>query len=488
MKKKMLALALAASMATASLAGCGGSSTTSTEATTTETKDAAKATETTDATATTTDTATTDTTAAAATEEEAIPENEITGNPDAKDAFYVYCWNADVMNNVIKYFNEKYPEDADRIVYVNTGGSDYYQTKIDALLEDPTNPQYPDMIAMEMDYIQKYTDSDYTLPVSDLGITKDDMKNMYQYTIDAATVNGEVKGLSWQAAPGAMMYRRSLAEKYLGTSEPDKVQEFFKDWDTMLATGKKILADSKGETKLFSGVDDVKRVYQAERKNAWYDENSVLSVEDTMLNYMDYAKALKDEGLTNGTDQWSDEWAANVQSDNTFAYMGCTWFLQWTLKANCGGEKPGEGTYGDWAMCAGPQAYYWGGTWLGATTGCSDKEFAGKIMKAATCDTELMKNICKGSLDYVNNKEAVAALSQEGAGKFDFLGGQDFLAYFSPLAEKIQLPAMCGEDFYITKAFDDQVSAYVNGEKDKETAVKDFKAYVVDLYPYLTAE
>lgn len=47
---------------------------------------------------------------------------------------------------------------------------------------------------------------------------------------------------------------------------------------------------------------------------------------------------------------------------------------------------------------------------------------------------------------------------------------------------------MCGEDFYITNAFDDQTSAYVNGNKDKEAAVKDFKAYVVDLYPYLTAE
>lgn len=488
MKKKMLALALAASMATVSLAGCGGSSTaSSTDATKTETTDTAT-TDTATKDTETTDTETTTDTAAADTTEEAIPENEVIGNPDAEDAFYIYCWNGDVMNNVIKYVSEKYPEVADRVVYVNTGGSDYYQTKIDALLDDPTNPQYPDMIAMEMDYIQKYTDSDYTLPVSDLGITDADMKNMYQYTIDAATVDGKVKGLSWQACPGAMMYRRSLAEKYLGTSDPDKVQEFFKDWDTMLATGKKILADSNGATKLFSGVDDVKRVYQAARKNAWYDENSVVSVEDTMLDYMDYAKALKDEGLTNGTDQWADEWTANVNNDNTFAYMGCTWFLQWTLKQNCGGEKVGEGTYGDWAMCAGPQAYYWGGTWLGATAGCSDKEFAGKIMKAGTCDPEIMKNICKVSLDYVNNKEAVASLSAEGAGKFDFLGGQDFLAYFSPLAEKIQLPAMCGEDFYITNAFDAQVTSYVNGEKDKDKAVEDFKAYVVDLYPYLTAE
>lgn len=421
-----------------------------------------------------------------ATPEATVPPNTVEGDETREDAFYVYCWNGDVMNNVLKYFKEAYPEDAERIVYVDTGGSNFYQTKIDALLADESNKQYPDMIAMEMDYIMKYTE--VTLPVSDLGITADDMKNMYQYTIDAATFDGQVKGLSWQACPGAMMYRRSLAKEYLGTDEPEKVQEFFKDWDTMLATGKTILEKSNGETKLFSGVDDVKRVFQAGRTNAWYDENSVLSVDQVMLDYMDYAKQLYDLGLTNNTAQWSDAWSSNAATDNTFAYMGCTWFLHWCLKSYSGGEKAGEGTFGDWAMCAGPQAYYWGGTWLGATPGCSDKELAGKIMKAATCDTTVMKAICKGSLDYVNNKEAIAALQAEGVGKYDFLGGQDFLEYFAPLAEAIKLPAMCAEDFYITQAFDNQILEFTNGNKDKETALADFKAAVLDTYTYITAE
>ncbi len=472
MKKKALAMLLATSMVAASLAGCGGSNTANT-ATTGET-------------ATEATTETTEEAAEPAATEEALPENTITGNTDAEDAFYVYCWNEDVKNNVLKYFTEAYPEYADRIVYVNTGGSDFYQQKIDAILEDPSNPQYPDLFAMEFDYMQKYTDSDYTLPVSDLGITDADMVNMYPYTVEAATVDGTVKGLSWQACPGAMMYRRSLAKKYLGTDDPDAVQAYFKDWDTMLETGKKIVADSNGETKLFSGVDDVKRVYQAARTNAWYDADGKITIDDTMLDYMDYAKALYDEGLTNNTTQWSDEWSSNMSSDNTFAFMGCTWFLHWSLKSNCGGEKVGEGTYGDWGMCAGPQTYYWGGTWLAASAGCSDTELAGAIMKAGTCDTEIMKNMCKGSLDYVNNKQAITELSAEGVGEYDFLAGQDFLAYFSPLAEEIKLPAMCGEDFYITNAFDAQTTAYTTGEKDKDTAIADFKAYVLDLYPYLS--
>lgn len=442
----------------------------------------------------TTDTNVTPTTAGGDTEGDnsaeptpATPENEVTGNIDAEDAFVVYCWNTDVQNNVLKYFNEFYPEYADRIVYVNTGGTNWYQDKVDTILSDPTNKLYPDLIALEADYIMKYTDSDATLPVSELGITDADMTEMYPYTVELAKDSaGQIKALSWQATPGAMMYRRSLAKKYLGTDDPAAVQEYFKDWNTMIETGKKIIADSNGETKLFSGIDDVKRVYTAARQNPWYDENDKIQVEQIILDYFDYAKQLYDLGLTNNTTQWTDEWNANVKSDSTFAYMGCTWFLHWTLKSHAGEAGEDGSTYGDWAMCAGPQNYYWGGTWLAATKDCSDKELAGKIIKAACCEKEVMKQICSVSLDYVNNKAAIAELSKEGKGTFDFLGGQDFLSYFSPLAEQIQVPPMRGEDFHIYTAMDDQVSAYAQGKKDKDTAINDFKDYVVSLYPYLS--
>lgn len=469
--KKFLVILLVLSMVAASLAGCGKKSTTTdTKKSTTEG-----------------DNKTTDTTDAAGTPTPTMVPNTVTGDENAANAFYIYGWNTDVQNNVLKYFQQYYPEDAKRIVFVNTGGTNNYQTKLDALLADPKNKQYPDMYAMEMDYILKYTDSDETIPVSDCGITDADLAEMYPYTVEAATVDGKVKGISWQACPGAMFYRRSLAKKYLGTDEPEKVQEFFKDFDTMIETGKTIVDKSGGKTKLFSGIDDVKRVYQAKRQNAWYDANSKVTVDQTMLDYMDFAKQLYDLKLTNNTSQWSTPWAANAASDNTFAYMGCTWFLQWTLKQNCGGEKVGEGTYGDWGMCAGPQSYYWGGTWLGVSKECSDKEFAGKILKAL-CNKDIMKTICEGSLDYVNHKTAIAELSKEGKGKFDFIGGQDFLAYFSPLADAIKLPAMCAEDLFITNLFDTQVTMYSNGKKDKDTAIKDFKKSVTDQYTYLTAE
>ncbi len=466
-KRKLVSLVAATSMVISLLAGCGGnnSAPASTTAADGET-----------------------TVAVENTQEEttAVPENVVSGNENVENPFYVYSWNTEVGER-LEYFKKAYPEYADRIVYVNTGGSDFYQGKIDALLVDEKNKQYPDLIALEADYILKYTNSDYTLDVSDLGITADDMKNMYQYTIDVATADGKVKGLSWQAAPGSMMYRRSLAKKYLGTDDPEKVQEYFKDWDTMLETARKIDQDSNGATKLFSGNDDVFRVYMTARNNAWVVDDT-LTIDDAMLDYMDFNRTLEQENLTNKTTQWSDAWTANVSNDNTFAYMGCTWFLHWTLKANCGGTKAGEGTFGDWAMCQGPQNFYWGGTWLSATKGCSDPELAGIIMKFMTCDTENMKQMCEETLDYVNNREAVAELIAEGKGAYDFLGGQDFLTIFSELADGVKLPPMCGEDQSINSAFDVAVQAYAKGTKTKDEAIASFKQAVTDTFTYIKAE
>lgn len=470
--KKAIALTLAMVM-TASLTACGGSNNASTD----PTKAPTTAPEKTDPT----DAAKTD-----APEATVAATQETSNVPEVNDEkIYIYGWNQDVNNNVLKYFLEDYPQYKDLIVFVDTGGSNQYQENIDPLLEDSSNEQHPDIWAMEMDYIMKYTDSDLTMDLSELGITSDDTKDMYQYTVDAATVDGKLKGISWQAAPGAIFYRRDMAKEWFGTDDPEEVSKLFADWDTVIATGKTVLEKSGGQTKLFSGTDDVKRVYQAGRTQAWYDDTDTIVIDPVMDQYLDFAKVLYDEGLTCNTTQWTDtNWTANMATDNVFAYCGCTWFLHWTIKANCGGEKVGEGTFGKWGLCKAPVDYYWGGTWLGVSKDAANPGLCSLVLKYL-CNAENMEKICSGSLDYVNNKTAIANMVSKGLGAYEFLGGQDFLAYFSPLAEEIQLPAMCAEDFTITQTFDTQATEYATGNKTKEQAIEDFKNNVVDLYPFL---
>lgn len=422
-----------------------------------------------------------------ATEEAAATDDSNVSTSTEK--FYIYSWNTE-LDERLKFFRDAYPQYADRIEYVNVGDDKVYQEKIDGLLGTPDSKDYPDLFAAEASYIKKYTNSDYTLPVTDLGITADDYANQYPYTLEVPVDqrSGAIKGLSWQACPGSMMYRRDLAKKYLGTDDPEKVQEFFKDWPTFLDTARKINKDSNGATKILSGNDDVQRVYLGSKATPWVDDKGNFTIDQQVLDYMDTYKILEEEDLTNKTTQWTEQWNSNCANDSTFAYFGCTWFLHWTIKAHCGGEKVGEGTFGKWAMCQGPSTYYWGGTWLCASQSCSDKELAGLIMKTLCCDTDVMYNMAKETLDYVNNKASVQKMIDEGLGSYEFLGGQDFLAVFSPLAEDVDVSWMSAYDQKITDQLDVQVKEYATGKKDKETAIADFKKGVLNDYPTLNVQ
>lgn len=471
MKKKVISVLLSAAMMASVLAGCGSDSSSST---------------TTDESAATTEESTTEESTAAETTDDGAAEESSTSSGDK---FYIYSWNTELQER-LAYVFAAYPEIEDRIEYVNVGDSAVYQEKIDQLLQTPDAEDYPDMIAFEAGYIMKYTNSDYTLPVTDCGITDADLAEMYDYTITIATDqrDGSLKGLSWQSCPGSFMYRTDLAEELLGVTSPEEMQAMISTWDDFLDTARKIKEASGDATRILSSNGDVVNTFSSNKTQPWVDSDGVFHMDEAMEEYMDVVYTLEQEDLTQKTTQWSDEWNAGPSTDAVFGYFGCTWFLHWTIKANCGGEAVGEGTYGLWNMCQGPAPYYWGGTWLGATAGCSDTELAGTIMRALCCDTDIMTTMSEETLDYVNNKAAMQALSDAGLGAYDFLGGQDFIAVFSPLAEDVDVSWMCAYDQKINELLDTQVTAYANGEKDKETAIADFKAAVADAYPSLTIE
>ena len=470
MKKKLLSALLSVAMVASLLVGCGGSA--ETEAPAEEVKEEAPAEE---------------------VKEEA-PAEEVKEEAPAEEAastdkFYIYSWNTE-LGDRLAYVYAANPGIEERIEYVNVGDSSIYQEKIDQLLQTPDAEDYPDLIAFEAGYIMKYTNSDYTLPVTELGITDADLAEMYPYTLTIATDkrDGSLKGLSWQSCPGSFMYRTDLAESLLGVTTPEEMQAKISTWDDFLATAQELKDASGDATRILSSNGDVTNVFMSNKTLPWVDEAGVFYMDDEMVNYMDVVKSLEENDLTWKTATWSEEWNAGPAGDSVFGYFGCTWFLHWTIKANCGGAAVGEGTYGLWNMCQGPAPYYWGGTWMGATAGCSDKELAGLLMKGLCCDTEIMTKMSEETLDYVNNKTAMKTLSDAGKGAYDFLGGQDFIAVFSPLADNVDVSWMSAYDQKVNELLEVQLTAYATGEKDKDTAIADFKQAVRDAYPAVTVE
>lgn len=416
-----------------------------------------------------------------------------TGNP-----FVIYAWNDEFQGMLKNYYipavggsvaddGTMMLPNGDVIEFVinpNDGG--VYQQKLDAALGAG---EHIDMFLIEADYALKYVDTDYTKPLADIGITKEAMEaNQYTYTIDVATdANGVIKGSSWQAAPGLFLYRADLAEKILGVTSTEEMQEKVKDWDTFLATAREVNEKSEGATKLIPSVGDIWQVVRVSRENPWVNDALELTVDDQVKWYFDMAKTLREENLTAEANPWTEAWNAGVGNDSIMGYFFSTWGIQWTMVGNSGGEKPGEGTYGQWRAVNGPQPYYWGGTWLTAASTCTNDALAKDIIEYFTIETDSMQDYCVKSKDYVNNKTSIQNIIDAGFG-FDFLGGQDHYSLFQAVTPLIDTSTMSAYDQNINSAMDEQVQLYMSGEKDYDTAIADFKAAVVDLYPELTAD
>ena len=427
--------------------------------------------------------------AEAPAEENAVPDNEITGDPSADNAFVIWAWNTDFVT-LEDLLVQKYPELKDRLVFVNCGGSGYYQDKIDALLTDPSNDLYPDMMLLEVGYVQKYVQSDYLMSLADLGITEADTKDQFAYNIalgsDAAGVQ---KASFWQATPGCNQVRADLAEKYLGTTDQAELEKTFSSWDSILEAAKTVNEASGGKVKLFSGYDDLKYIYlNGSRKVGWYDDNDVIQMDEAMAEYMDYAKELYDQDLTFNTTMWGTDWAALKDGDGEtseacIAFSGCPWYTYWCLTDTWNNNT---------ILVDAPVQFYWGGTGLAATAECSDKDVAAQIIKACTCDAEFMTEIYKANGDFVNNQSAIKTIVADGikgTSTFTLYGDQSIPEFFSTRGQGVDVSLVKAEDMTINETlFPAAVTSYATGEVDKDTAIQNFKNSVHDTYSYLKVE
>ena len=124
-------------------------------------------------------------------------DNQGADDAASTDPFYIWTWNTDyqkILDEVLpKYLSE---DQVARIQIVNVGDSNIYQDKIDAILADPSNEQYPDIMLLEVGYVQKYVQSGQLMKAADLGITAEDMSNMYDYNLKLGSdANGDAYAL-----------------------------------------------------------------------------------------------------------------------------------------------------------------------------------------------------------------------------------------------------------------------------------------------------
>ncbi|MBO4459586.1 MAG: extracellular solute-binding protein [Clostridiales bacterium] len=482
--KKIIATALTLGMVVGSLAACT-STPTPTEATkdteaTTESKETTEASQLTDA------------------EEDNI--------------LNVMSFTVEVPDMIKAYFkahpevSEKY-EIKDTVVATDGGG---YQTALDAALA-AGGADAPDIYCAEDAFVAKYSKGDaaqFAAPYAALGIDVDkevaDAK-IANYTVELGTRpdDGALVALAYQATGCAMIYRRDIAKDVFGTDDPAAIAaECGPGMDKFFAAADKCKA--KGYA-MISSVGDLWNMCKAntEVKAGWVVDDT-LNIDPQREAFLDYAKTIIDKGYSNDTGTWSEAWYADMAGSGdkqVFCFLGPAWLINYVMAGNSGSWKEtGEtdadgnpvkeldtsiGTYGKWAVCDSPLGFFWGGSYVLANKDTDKATLVGDIIRYITLDTSengLQYAWANGLLSDDGTKDTVASavVMDKSDGKVDFLAGQNMFDVFGPAGDFATGKLATPYDEDINRLFNDQVTAYSHGEKDRDAAIADFKTNVAE--------
>ncbi|MGN1206004.1 MAG: carbohydrate ABC transporter substrate-binding protein [Eubacterium sp.] len=469
MRKKWLALALSLTMAAGCLTGCGGS-----------------------------DSTTSNTTNSGNTDKNAQVETLADGGGKVLN---IYVWNEEFSSRFENYYPD-YDKSTKSIGDVkvnfiqNANEGNNYQDKLDAALKAQDSASADDKVDMflcEMDYVNKYTNTDKAVDVKALGLTDDDMSQMYAYTKQAATgADSVLRGVSWQGCPGGFVYRRSYAKQIFGTDE--KIQEQLSDWDKFDAAAATVKEKSKGKITMLAGFDDALRVFSNNVSQKFVNDDKVLQLDSSIENWIDKTKEYTDNGYNKKASLWKPDWTAGMGKDgNVFGYFMPAWGINFSLAEGSGAKKNDDGTftpggsYGDWAACTGPQSFNWGGSFICGAAGTDNAALVKDIMLKLCCDKDIMYKISKDTQDFVNNKASNDQLKADGVTS-EFLGGQSLVETLSAAADEIDCSNVSPYDQGCIENLMTAMKDYYNGKCSKEDAVANWKKLVTKQYPALKTE
>lgn len=406
---------------------------------------------------------------------------------DQGKVFNIYAWNEEFEGFFQKYYavqkgSDWYlPDGVTKVNFIkNPSDGGVYQQKLDeALLNQENAPadEKIDMFLAEADYIGKYVNSPYTMDVTSFGF--ENAPTEYEYTIKAASdENGVCKGVSFQCCPAAVIYRKSIAKDVLGTDVPDEVQAQIDTWDKFNAVAAQ--AKEKGYYMTASFAETF-RAFSNNCTTPWVDADGNLQFDDQITAWMDQTDNFIQNGYTLTAGVWDQEKTDQMYANGkTMCFFGPAWYYNFCMT---NAMDPDNGCAGDWCIVKGPQAYFWGGTWLLAATGSDNTEALKDIFETFTSNEEVCSNLVEQDNQFPNNTAVVEKYANDPEyGNTAILDGQNDIAVFAELAKDIKWENHTNYDQLLNEGLQNKLQEYYNGSVDKETAMKNFYNYVKETY------
>ena len=377
-----------------------------------------------------------------------------------------------------------------------------YTSFLDEALTGKSNEFVPDIYSAEAAFVKHYSSGSmgqYALLYTDLisGLSsKIQSAQIAEYTVNLGkNSSGDVVGLAYQTTGGAFIYRRSVAKQVFGTDDPELVSnaigggsgswnKFFEVAETCNDKGIAILS---GDASLWHPVE-------GSAEKGWVVDGK-LHIDSKREAFLDYSKNLYVNGWTNKTEEWSDEWKADIQGKGekpVLGFFGPAWLINYSMEPACNKDDDGNviNNDTDWAICDAPVGFLWGGTWMFANKklksdtseeGKRKLEAIQKIIEWITLDTSkegLQYQWANGLINNAKDTVASKVVMEKSDGTLDFLNGQNMFDYFIPANEKAPSNLLTEYDEKINALWRFEVNKYAEGLTTREQALHNFKIAV----------
>ena len=383
-----------------------------------------------------------------------------------------YAWNEEFKGFFEKYYT--LPEGVTVEWVINPSDGGVYQQKLDDAL---MNGEQVDMFLAEADYIQKYADSEFTQDITAMGVT--DFSNAYEYTVKAASdANGVVKGVSFQCCPSALIYRRSIAKDVLGTDDPAEVQSKLDSWEKFNAVAAEAKAKGYYMTASFA---ETYRPFSNNCTSPWVDEENNLQYDAQIEAWIAQTEKFIENGYTLTAGIWDEEKNVQMFADGkTMCFFGPAWYFNFCMG---NAQDPEKGCPGDWAICEGPAAHFWGGTWLMAPAGTENADIVADIMNTFINNEEVCTALVANEAQFSNNKAVNAKFAADESYGSAFLGGQNDVAVFAAMTDNIKWENHTIYDQFINEGLQNAMQEYFKGTVTKDEAYAKFYTELAEKCP-----
>ena len=397
-------------------------------------------------------------------------------NPaDSGDTLTIFAWNDEWKGFVEDYMPGYTPSgNTDgyldglpvhwEIVYNDDGA---YQKALDETFAN--NSKDIDIFLVEADYSAKYINSGLAMPLSELGISDLDLVDQYNYTKQVVTHEGEIYGSAWMTCGSGMIYNRQIAKTVLGTDDPVAVQAMVSDWDDWYDVAEKM---KKAGYQMTPTVYGTYRAFEQGRAEGWVD-NGQVNIDENILMWKDISKSMVDEGMAETEDIWSYlfENDGPMYRNSTFCLFGPDWFYDYCFAAD---DVNSIASNGGWAFCEGPQAHFWGGTWVCVATKSDNVTPAANLMKTMTTDENILDDLATEQGVQVNNRNLINRYASDYSKCDPVLGNQNPYAVLKDLLEDIDVPEASKDEQLIGECYQNAMKEYFEGTRSYADAESDF--------------